>query len=215
MILVRAHNEEKNISYVIKEIQKTGLPLALLDSASTDRTSEYAAELNADIVAAPLGLGAATVYGLRFFKNFPILFVDGDLTYVHTDALCVLHKAAEHGFVGKGVFDKAGRSSSLIGDLASEAGVPLPNIPLQALTSAYSAYPAFFADVADLSVVPKLRGSDLTLSLLVDKIGLPTTLVPVGPRFHNNKRGASHIDNLVESNRKALVSWSEMHSGSR
>ena len=210
IIIIRAHNEQDNIRYVIEKLYSNSLPLAVLDSASTDKTSEYAASLHVQVVKAPLGLGAATVHGLTFFKNFPILFIDGDLTYIDTSAVSVLHSAAENGFVGKGVFDKPGRSSSVLKDLAKECGVTLPEVPAQALTSAYSAYPPFFADKVDLSRVPLSRGSDLTLSLLACKEGIDTVLVPIGKRLHNTKRGESHISNLIESNRKALLNWAKI-----
>jgi glycosyltransferase involved in cell wall biosynthesis len=202
-IVVRAHNEEETIEKVVASLKEVNETVWVAASDCTDETVIHAESAGAKILVTPLGLGASTCEVLQFFVSEPIVFVDGDLADVRTDVVRLLYAAAGSGFVGKGAMSHAGRSSSKLPEMAKEVGVVLPDIPPQALTSAYSSYPAGFADTVDLSLVPQDRGSDLTLSLLSYHSGFDTVVIPAGPREHRD-RGEAHIENLVQANRFAL-----------
>lgn len=205
-VVVRAHNEEDTIVDVVGSLRAAGHRVWVAASGCTDATVRRAETAGAIVLITPLGLGASTREVLRSFICEPVALVDADLVRVQVDAVAVLLAAAEHGFVGKGAMDRAGRSSALLPGLAREYGVELPNVPPQALTSAYSSYPPRFADRVDLTRVPDRRGSDLMLSLLAHAAGIPTVVVPAGPRDHR-ERGEAHIDTLIAGNRATLAAF--------
>jgi len=208
-IVVRAHNEESTIGRTVRDlIDGVGQRVWVAASGCTDETVTLAREAGAEVLITPIGLGASMRTVLTEFVSEPVVLVDGDLGAVRTDVVRVLDAAAREGFVGKGSLDRPGRSSSLLPDLAREAGVDLPDIPPQALTSSYSAFPRGFADAVDLSMVPDQRGSDLMLSLLAHNAGIGTVVVPAGPRDHRD-RGEAHVDVLVEGNRRTLAVMAE------
>lgn len=202
-IIVRAHNEENTIATVIDALTIFSEPVWVAASACTDNTIPVAEAAGARIFPTPLGLGASTVASLYHFSGEPVVFVDGDLLQPKSDTVALLKLSAELGFVGKGAMDKAGRSSSQLPQMAAAAKVSLPDIPPQALTSAYSSYPAHFADKVDLSLVPASRGSDLMISLLAHHAGIPTVVIPAGPRAHRD-RGTAHVETLIRENQKTL-----------
>ena len=191
---------------MVCEAGRAGRRVFVALSACTDSTAERAAHAGAETFQAPLGLGAATVATLLHFQDRPIVFVDGDLSAPRSDVIRALAVSAEKGHVGKGLFDVPGRSSCRLREIADRLGVELPDIPSQALTSAYSSYPRGFAATVDLSSVPPLMGGDLVLSLLVDRAGYEVELVSAGPRLHRD-RGGDHITNLVDANEHALQQW--------
>jgi glycosyltransferase involved in cell wall biosynthesis len=207
-VIIRAHNEENTIGKVIKILEQLGEKIWVSASGCTDNTVLVAREAGAEIFITPLGLGASTCASLEKFVNEEVVFVDGDLFNLNIKTVELLRNAAKLGFIGKGAMSSAGRSSSLLPDMAKDFGVELPNIPPQALTSAYSSYPAGFADMVDLTLVPAQRGSDLMLSLLAHNVGLETVIVPAGPREHRN-RGEAHIDILIEGNKATLKKFSQ------
>jgi len=202
-IIIRAHNEENTIEQVVQVLKTLNEPIWVAASACTDSTVSRAEAAGAHILATPLGLGASTVFSLQHFADEPVVFIDGDLLEPRTNTVALLKLSAELSFVGKGAMDKAGRSSSQLPQMAAAVRVPLPDIPPQALTSAYSSYPVHFAHAIDLSLVPENRGSDLMLSLLAHHAGIPTVVIPAGPRAHRD-RGTAHVDTLIEENRKTL-----------
>ncbi len=202
-IIIRAHNEEDSIAGVIHALAPLGEQVWVAASGCADGTIPRAEQAGAKILITPIGLGASTVAALKHFVKEPVVFLDGDLISPRVEAVALLNSAARWGFVGKGAMDRAGRSSSQLQALAEAAGVSLPNIPPQALTSAYSAYPAGFAEMVDIDFVPEDRGSDLMLSLLAHHAGVETVVIPAGPRAHRD-RGEAHVNNLVEHNRVAL-----------
>lgn len=204
-IVVRAHNEERTIAKTVRDlIDGVGQHVWVAASGCTDGTVALARDAGAEVLITPMGLGASMRMVLAEFVSEPVVLVDGDLDQVRCDVVRVLDAAAREGFVGKGAMDSAGRSSSLLPALAQEAGVELPDIPPQALTSAYSAFPRGFANSVELSMVPDQRGSDLMLALLAHNAGIGTVVVPAGPRDHRD-RGEGHIDVLVEGNRRTLA----------
>ena len=73
IVVIPAHNETKDIAYVIGEIQKhTNFPVVVVDDASTDSTISEARSAGAVVVPLVVQLGAwgATQAGLRFaLKN--------------------------------------------------------------------------------------------------------------------------------------------------
>lgn len=73
IVIIPAHNEAKDIAFVIGEINKySDFPVVVIDDASTDDTIARAREAGAVIVPLPLQLGAwgATQTGLRYaLKN--------------------------------------------------------------------------------------------------------------------------------------------------
>lgn len=189
-------------------------PVWVAASGCTDRTVDVAVKAGAEVFATPLGLGASTVAVLRRFAQEPVVFIDGDLSDVRVPTVALLSAAAESGFVGKGAMDNAGRSSSRLPEMAAAAGVGLPDVPPQALTSAYSSYPAGFANLVDLTMVPLNRGSDLMLSLLAHAAGVETVVVPAGPRAHRN-RGTEHVENLVAENQVTLEKFAVRYPAGR
>jgi chlorobactene glucosyltransferase len=84
-IIIPARNEETNIERVIKSFP--GVPVVVVDDASTDRTAEVARAAGATvIVAPPLKKGAAgkpnaCLAGARASESDYILFVDADTHY--------------------------------------------------------------------------------------------------------------------------------------
>lgn len=202
-IIIRAHNEEDTIVQVITALKEAGETVWVAASGCTDETVVRAEAAGAKTLITPFGLGTSTCAALNHFASQPVVFVDGDLSSPRVDTVLLLRSAAELGFVGKGAMDRAGRSSYWLPHFAAEAGVDLPEIPPQALTSAYSSYPKGFADAVDLSLVPENRGSDLMLSLLAHQAGIGTVVIPAGPRAHRN-RGEAHVESLIAENRAAL-----------
>ena len=72
-------NEEKNIESVVKSVQKVCDEVLVVDSLSSDRTSEIAESLGAKVVKqAYLGDGAQKAFGAPLAKNDWILSIDAD-----------------------------------------------------------------------------------------------------------------------------------------
>ena len=69
IVIVPAHNESKDIAYVISDIQKhSNLPVVVVDDASSDDTIIKARQAGAVVVPLAVQLGAwgATQAGLRY-----------------------------------------------------------------------------------------------------------------------------------------------------
>lgn len=211
-MVLRAHNEQETVGAAVTALREAGYRVWVAASGCTDLTVQRAERAGAHVLVTPKGLGASTREVLTCFRSEPVVFVDADMPRVRTDVVAVLCAAARNGFVGKGASDRPGRSSVRLPAMAANAGVELPQIPPQALTSAYSSYPAGFADTVELSRVPNGRGSDLMLSLLADAAGIATVVVPSGPREHRN-RGADHISVLVDGNRATLAAFARAFPG--
>lgn len=208
-IVIRAHNEEDTVVSVVEALHNLGEPVWVAASGCTDNTVEVSLAAGAKVLSTPLGLGASTIAALHHFAGEPVVFIDGDLTSVRVDVVKSLLSAAEAGLVGKGVLDTAGRSSSQLPIMAESLGIELPEIPPQALTTAYSSYPANLTEIVDLDLVPMNQGSDLMLSLLVHRVGVKTVVIPAGPRAHRN-RGEAHVENLIVDNLETLKKFASL-----
>lgn len=208
VVVLRAHNEEETLATVISHVRKEGFEPVVAASGSTDGTVEVALAAGVAVQQVPIGLGAATVTILRTYSQHAVILLDADLQDIPVGIVAQLASIAEEGRVGKGVSDTAGRSSRLLPALAAHAGVTLPDVPPQALTSAYAAYPAGFASVVPLDLVPADRGSDLMVSLLAMHAGYVTEVVPTGPRSHRHGDD-SHIARLVAANTLTFTKYAE------
>ena len=72
-------NEEKNIEYVIKSVQKVCDEVLVIDSFSSDKTCEIAESLGAKVVKQKyLGDGGQKAFGAPLAKNNWILSIDAD-----------------------------------------------------------------------------------------------------------------------------------------
>lgn len=67
-VVIAAYNEARMIAEVVREVQRTGHAVVVVDDASTDATAELAATAGAEIVRHPfnLGQGAALQTGIEF-----------------------------------------------------------------------------------------------------------------------------------------------------
>ena len=82
-VIIPAHNEEKSIGRVIKEIPRERLlEIIVVNNCSTDRTAETAEKYGATVVNENLmGYGAACLKGIDYLKGKGIelvVFLDGD-----------------------------------------------------------------------------------------------------------------------------------------
>ena len=68
LIVIPAHNEEKNISPVLKGIQKQlpGLPILVINDGSSDNTEKVVLEHNAEVISLPYNSG----YGIALQTGF-------------------------------------------------------------------------------------------------------------------------------------------------
>lgn len=92
-IIIPAYNEEKAISTVLNDIQKTmsaskyRYDVTVVDDYSEDNTANLATEAGAQIIRTPMqsGSGAARKLGIQHAKGDIIVMLDGDGTYTVGD----------------------------------------------------------------------------------------------------------------------------------
>lgn len=83
-IIIPVYNEEENIGFLIKEIQRTltnnNFRILVVDDASEDRTAKIARDAGAEVIRLPyhLGNGASIKAGLRNSQADAVVFMDGD-----------------------------------------------------------------------------------------------------------------------------------------
>lgn len=203
LVVMRAHNEEATAGQLVAELRAGGYDVALIASACTDRTEGVARAAGAEVIPCPLGIGNAFRAAFQLVAGAPFVQIDADLTRLRVDALARLEAAALAGRMGRGSFDSAGRASSQLPGLAAAAGVELPPVPPQALTTAYTAWPTGFAANVPLESMPDNRGADLYLAVTGWRAGYTLECVPCGARDHTRRDGR-HINTLTAGNRRAL-----------
>lgn len=209
LAVVRAHNEERAVGSVVSSLLSSDMVhrVVVVCSGCTDSTEERAALAGADTVTCGRGLGLATRTAFDAAGAEPFVLVDGDLPEINVDAVDGLLGMAAYGVCGRGRFDRPGRASARIEDMAKSLGVVLPPVSPQSLTTAYTSWPSGFGDLVDWSMVGCDRGSDLALVLLAFKSGFDLAEVDLGPRV-NDSRGDDHIEKLCEGNLRTLQSFS-------
>jgi glycosyltransferase involved in cell wall biosynthesis len=106
-VIIPAHNEEKNIDYVIKLAQNTKdvNEIIVVNNASTDNTHEVAKKLGAVVLdCANKGKGYAMEEGLKLAKNEVVVYLDADITNYEED---VIEKLVKPILNGEADFTKA------------------------------------------------------------------------------------------------------------
>lgn len=91
-----AHNEAEYVENVIKQVYDAAEPgdrVLLVDSASTDGTASVARELGVEVLAGPLGKGAAMAAGARHVTTPWVCFLDGDLMAHEPNVAAALRQA--------------------------------------------------------------------------------------------------------------------------
>ncbi|WP_243543964.1 glycosyltransferase family 2 protein [Pseudodesulfovibrio tunisiensis] len=72
LVVIPAHNEEQMVGETVRDVMRvTGLPVLVIDDASTDATADRAREAGARVMplAAQLGAWGATQAGMRYAKR--------------------------------------------------------------------------------------------------------------------------------------------------
>ena len=82
-VLIPAYNEEKNISFLAKQIMELGFAVAVSDDGSKDNTVKEAARLGAEVLTSSVnqGKGAALRRGFGWFSNSSyavLIMIDAD-----------------------------------------------------------------------------------------------------------------------------------------
>jgi glucosyl-3-phosphoglycerate synthase len=86
-VIIPAHNEAATVSEVVAEafntfrLLGTGGEVIVVASACTDDTADVAMNAGAQVVAAPLGKGAAVAAGIEICQSDVVCLVDGDMRY--------------------------------------------------------------------------------------------------------------------------------------
>ncbi len=82
-VLIPAYNEERNISFLAKQVMDLGFPVVVSDDGSTDNTVKEVKRLGAEVLTTDInqGKGAALRRGFEWFLNsrFPaLIMIDAD-----------------------------------------------------------------------------------------------------------------------------------------
>ena len=144
VVIIPAHNEARDIAFVIREIQKySNFPVVVIDDASTDDTIIKAREAGAAVVPLAVQLGAwgATQTGLRYaIKN--------DYAYAVTMDADGQHQAKSLPVLLKPIIDKDAdvtigactRRGSLLRKIAWTLMKRVSGLRLEDLTSGFRVY---------------------------------------------------------------------------
>jgi hypothetical protein len=213
LCIVRAHNEERAIAGVVSGLLSNPAVdrVVVVCAACDDLTEPRARSAGADTVTCDKGLGRTTKAAFKVAGGAPFVLVDGDMPKINHQAVVELSEVALSGRCGRGGFDRPGRSSIRIAAIAAELGVVLPPVSPQALSTAYTSWPAAFAEAVDWSLVGDERGSDLALALAAHDAGFDLVEVSLGPRV-NDSRGEEHIESLVAGNHRTLELFAAFRS---
>lgn len=103
LVIIPAHNEEKNIAPVITEVRENlpGFRIVVVNDGSTDKTARVAADMGADVLSHPvnIGYGAAVQTGFKYAcaKGYTtVLLMDGDGQHDAKDGPALIHALEEH-----------------------------------------------------------------------------------------------------------------------
>src|ERR1044071_6879289 len=99
---VMAHNEERSVGDVVGQAFAAARPgdrVVVVDSASTDDTAAQAAQAGAEVLAAPLGKGAAMRFVAERTTTPWLCYLDGDLMEIHRNIPGALRAAVRDPLV--------------------------------------------------------------------------------------------------------------------
>lgn len=98
--IIAAYNEQDSVATIVSQALQAAHPgdrVLVVDSASTDRTAEKAAAAGAEVLAGPLGKGAAMTAALEKVDTPWVCFLDADLHSSHHNVPALLREAAVRG----------------------------------------------------------------------------------------------------------------------
>jgi glycosyltransferase involved in cell wall biosynthesis len=100
IVVIPAYNEEDSIAAVIESVLAQGLPCAVIDDASSDRTSDVVERTPAALIRLPinLGVGGALKVGFRFAVQHcyeQVIQIDGDGQHIASETKRLLQVASE------------------------------------------------------------------------------------------------------------------------
>lgn len=106
LIVIPAWNEEKNISFVIRELKEfdSSAQILVIDDGSIDKTKDIAKDLGVKVLSLPfnLGVGAAMRLGFKYaFENnyLSVTQLDADGQHIPAEISKLLEKMSDHDVV--------------------------------------------------------------------------------------------------------------------
>ena len=208
-VILPAYNEEKNIAGLVRKIKsilKENAEVLVIDDASSDNTSQLAAEAGAKVIRHPynLGNGAAVKTGLRQAKGDVVVLMDADGQHNPEDIPKLLSYIGEYDMV---IGSRSKRSPQSFWRKAANFiynrfASYVSGKKIMDLTSGFRAMKKKAA-CCYLHLLPNTFSYPSTLTLSFIKSGRPVKFVEI--EVQKRKSGKSKINLLSDGARFFLI----------
>lgn len=105
LVIIPAHNEEKNIGFILKELKKNFKNILVIDDGSNDKTKEIAENQGVSVISHQFckGKGEALKTGFKYAlkNNFPaVITMDGDGQHLPEEAIKFVEEYRKNREIG-------------------------------------------------------------------------------------------------------------------
>jgi glycosyltransferase involved in cell wall biosynthesis len=210
---VVGHNEVERLALAVElalEAARPGDRVWFVDSASDDGSGQLAASLGAEVVAAPIGKGAAMVVALERCRDDYLCFVDADIEHAASNFPLRLREAIEDDGVDMvvGEFDEPARRLTLtpalyrpmVGELFPESVALDIHVPLCGFRVLRADQP--------WGQIPPGYGVETHLNLVAGVMGYTVANCPLG-LFRGPLRGYRNVADTGVDLAAAVLDYAE------